>query len=275
MTFDIPSAEDISYDNVAEICGYQMLLCKMFERAGGFDLPRKTNATIREIQKQGLVWLRNVKQIMEGILVSSDDSELTLNALPRLIDSYDFFYRVCNGMPCLDFISKLRLKTVECFIAGNKTISQIAIVLMLEKEIMRNIKTVSPRYIDYIGRVTNKRIEELRVFGRLSDMSLEDTYLTLDYLLGQDLFAFGVRKANKLKWIEKYSLSEPEIDSLDLNTLWTYLAFSQSAMRLKDASIEEEDEQYVNLVSKIAAHPEVNKFVREAIELDLAKHKVA
>lgn len=37
----------------------------------------------------------------------------------------------------------------------------------------------------------------------------------------------------------------------------------------------EEDELYAYLVSKIASHPVVNKFVREAIELDLAKHKVA
>lgn len=99
---DIPYAETIDYGSVDEICGYQMFIFKMFERAGGFDVPSKTNATIREIQSQGLVWLRNVKMIMESILDSSNTTALTLHAMPRLINSYNFFYRVSYGTPCLD-----------------------------------------------------------------------------------------------------------------------------------------------------------------------------
>lgn len=275
MNFDIPPAHDINYGNVDEICGYQMFLCKMFERSGGFDLPRKTNDSIREIQTQGQIWLQNVKRIMEKIIASHDDAELALNSMPRLIDSYDFFFRVCNGLPCLDYISDLRFETIKCFVAGNKAISQIAVVLMLEKEIMRNIKAVPPRYIDYIGRITDKWVDELRIYRKLSDTSLENTYLTLDYLLNQDLFVFGVKKADKLKWIEIYTLSARQIDELDLNKLWAYMAFSQTALRLKGVDMDEEDELYANLVSKIASNPVVNKFVREAIELDLAKYETA
>lgn len=45
----IPSASGIDYGNVDEVCGYQLLLCKIFERAGGFDYSQVSNAAIREV----------------------------------------------------------------------------------------------------------------------------------------------------------------------------------------------------------------------------------
>lgn len=275
IKYGIISANDINYGNVDEICGYQMLLCKMFERAGGFDIHRKANVISREIRSHGLIWLRNVKMIMEGILGSSYTTELTLRAMPRLIDSYDFFYRVCNGAPCLDYIRELRFRTIDCFAKGNKEISQTAVVLMLDNEISRNIKSIPQRYLDYIGKITDKWVNELIVSGRFSDMSIEDVYLTLGFLLEQDLFAYGIKKEDKLKWIERYPLSVEEIDALDINTLWSYMSFAQSASRAKYASMEEGDHLYSHLISKIASLPDTNKFVREAIEMELANYEIA
>ena len=183
IAYDIVSANDINYGNADEICGYQMLLSKMFEHAGGFDIPRKTNAISREIQSQGLIWLRNVKMIMKGILSSSNTTKLTLKAMPRLIESYDFLYRICNGTRCLDYIREVRFKTIDSFAKGNKDISQTAVILMLNEEISRNITSTPQRYFDYIGRITAKWVNELIDSGKLSDMSIEDVYLTLGFLL--------------------------------------------------------------------------------------------
>ena len=275
IAYDIVSANDINYGNADEICGYQMLLSKMFEHAGGFDIPRKTNAISREIQSQGLIWLRNVKMIMKGILSSSNTTKLTLKAMPRLIESYYFLYRICNGTRCLDYIREVRFKTIDSFAKGNKDISQTAVILMLNEEISRNITSTPQRYFDYIGRITAKWVNELIDSGKLSDMSIEDVYLTLGFLLEQDLSAYGITKEDKFKWIERYSLSVDEIDALDMTTLRSYMSFAQCAMHARYASMEEGDHLYSLYISKIASRPDTNKFVREAIRMELANYETA
>ncbi len=57
----IPTAFGIDYGNVDEVCGYQLLLCKIFERVGGFNHPQVSNATIREVQREGRIWLSEVR----------------------------------------------------------------------------------------------------------------------------------------------------------------------------------------------------------------------
>lgn len=106
-------------------------------------------------------------------------------------------------------------------------------------------------------------------------MSIEDVYLTLGFLLEQDLSAYGITKEDKFKWIERYSLSVDEIDALDMTTLRSYMSFAQCAMHARYASMEEGDHLYSLYISKIASRPDTNKFVREAIRMELANYETA
>lgn len=145
---------------------------------------------------------------------------------------------------CLDYIRELRLKIADKWIKGDKSESQAIVVLELHQEIDRDIRKVPQRYADFAMRVAGSWGDEVMTYGRFGNMPLEEMYLILTFLLGQDLFAYGIKKVDKLKWIESYSLSDADLVNLDVNTLWTYMTFNQSAIRLNEASIEEEDEQY-------------------------------
>ena len=60
----VPCAADVDYTNVEEICGYQILLSKIFEESGGFVWPQVVNPIIIEVQRQGAYWLKEVRQII-------------------------------------------------------------------------------------------------------------------------------------------------------------------------------------------------------------------
>ncbi len=97
---NIISAADIDYTNIQEICGYQLLMCKIYEREGGLYYPARRNATIREVEAQGKIWLENVKGILDDI-VSGKSTTFTLAAIPKLLNAYDFLlqylqWRVCQ-----------------------------------------------------------------------------------------------------------------------------------------------------------------------------------
>lgn len=282
---NIPSDSDIDYTNVDEICGYQMLLCKIFEKAGGFSVGIASSKEIIMVRREGMIWLREVKAIINKIL-SDSISEATaipnssfhtpnLNDVPRLLASYDFFYRVCHRGPCFTFVRDTTLKTVDCWINGDKTISKARVALLMLKEINRDIRTIPQRYLDFGMRTLESWINELRHYGRMQNLSQEDSYSVISFLLWYDLRVFGVSKVERLRWIEKYTLTESEIENLDVRTLWSYMDFDQRMSVLLGKSIEEQDERYTRFISKIATHPDTNRFLREAIELDLAKHKVA
>lgn len=52
---NIISAADIDYSNIKEICGYQLLMCKIYELEGGLIYPARRNSTIREVEAQGRI----------------------------------------------------------------------------------------------------------------------------------------------------------------------------------------------------------------------------
>ena len=282
---NIPFAKDIDYTNVDEVCGYQMLLCKIFEKAGGFSVGIASSKEIIMVRREGMIWLREVKAIINDILSAPipeastipNSSILTPNLrdVPRLLASYDFFYRVCHRGPCFTFVRDTTLKTVDCWTNGDKSISIARVALLMLKEINRDIRAIPQKYVDFGMRVLESWINELRCYGKLQNLSQEDSYKVMSFLLWYDLYVFGVSTEERLKWIEIYTLSESEIENLDVRTLWTYMDFDQRASNFLGKSIEEQDERYTWFISKIAIHPETNRFLREAIELDLAKHQVA
>lgn len=285
IAMNIPFAKDIDYTNVDEICGYQMLLCKIFEKAGGFNVGIASNKEIIMVRREGMIWLREVKSIINNILSApipeasaipaSSPHTPNLKDIPRLLASYDFFYRVCHRGPCFTFVRDTTIKTVDRWSNGDRSISKARVALLMLKEINRDIRAIPQRYVDFGMRVLESWINELRRYGRLQDLSQEDSCLVISFLLWYDLYVFGVSKDERLKWIETYTLSDSEIENLDERTLWAYMDFDQRISILMRKSIEEQDERYTRFISKIAIHPDTNRFLREAIELDLAKHKVA
>lgn len=285
IAMNIPFAKDIDYTNVDEICGYQMLLCKIFEKAGGFNVGIASNKEIIMVRREGMIWLRDVKSIINNILSApipeasaipaSSPHTPNLKDVPRLLASYDFFYRVCHRGPCFTFVRDTTIKTVDRWTNGDRSISKARVALLMLKEINRDIRAIPQRYVDFGMRVLESWINELRRYGRLQDLSQEDSYLVISFLLWYDLYVFGVSKDERIKWIETYTLSVCEIENLDERTLWAYMDFDQRISILMRKSIEEQDERYTRFISKIAIHPDTNRFLREAIELDLAKHKVA
>ncbi len=275
----IPAAAGIDYTDADEIYGYHLLLCKIFERAGGFDYPPVNNATILKIQKQSLIWLREVEFLICNILKGKPAAECqrlpALADIPDLVYAYDFMYRISNGVPCFDYLRDVKLRTLDCWIKGDKSISETEVALLFLSETDRDIRTLDKRYSDYILSVEDLWIGELVRYGRFIDTTMSEAYSRLSYILKNNLFVyFGDKKrqdAIKTEWTKKYVLQDHT--SLDLRTLFRYIGFILTANQRGYINNESEDELYCRLWSEYISRPEVNPFFKQALEIDLAKYE--
>jgi len=280
-TITIPPAAAIDYTDVDEIYGYHLLLSKIFERAGGFDYPSGNNATIREVQKQGLIWLRKVKFLISDILKgrpATDGRKLpVLDAIPDLVNAYDFMYRISNGGPCPDFIRDVKLRTADCWIKGDKSISETEIALLLLSETDRDIRALDDRYSEYALRVEDSWIGELVRYGKFIDTPMSEAYSRLSYILKNDLFVYfgGKERQDTVKtaWTKEYMLQDHS--DLDSRTLLRYIGFLITANRRGYCGDEPEDEFYCRLWTDYISRPEVNPFFKQALEMDLVKYATA
>ncbi len=274
----IPDARTIDYTNVDEICGYQLLLCKIFEREGGFDLPRKTNAAIIGVQAQGQIWLKHVKTIIDSLQSSAvTSSAITLASIPRLLASYDMFYRICNGSPCFDYLRDVKLKTADKWLKGNKTISNTDVILLLLSEADRDIRTLDKRFYTYAISAVGEWIEELSCNGKFIDTQLPEAYRRLAYLLRQDLFVYLDSKEQpkiKARWIKEYTLSDAQLGDLATSDLWSYLAFANTASNLR-SNMSDNKLSYEQIITKLASRPDIHPYYRQGIQLDLTYRKSA
>lgn len=276
MVTEIPSAYDVNYADAAEVCGYQLLLCKMFEWAGGFSGPGAgTNGTIRTVRKEGLVWLREVRRIVESILEAPVRTEYGktghgLGDIPGLLSSYDMFHRICNGGPCFDYLRNVRQETAMRWIRGDRSISMTDVALLLLQEVNRDNRTLERRYSDFCIGVMGKWIDELTKFGRFRNTPYPEALRRLGYLLDDDLFVYlGSREQRRIKvrWTDAYAVDD--FTALDTPTLLEYIGFIRTATRRKLYHCDNDDEQYISLWSEYASRPEVNRFAREASAIDI------
>lgn len=280
----IPRAYGIDYTDVDEVCGYQLLLCKLFEKAGGFLYPPVTNSEIREIQGEGRIWLREVRDLIASLLeapvnpAAHDGDRMTLDAIPGLLSSYDFFYRVCNGEPCPGYLREIRLRTADRWLRGDRSISTTDVVIMLLKEVAYDIRTLEKRYTDYSVGVMGKWIDELTRYGRFRDIPLREAYSRLRYLIQDNLFAYlGSRQQDGIKrrWVETYSVPNARvtrigmIDAFDTKTLYEYIGFIRTASGRGYCENPDDDSKYACLWAEYASRPDVHPFHRKAIEIDL------
>lgn len=289
----IPLAADIDYTNVDAICGYQMLLCKIFEGAGGFVHPAVTNATIHAVRQQGLLWLKDVRTLIADILsapvcgksalVGMESAEfeaqsapcITLAAIPDLLDSYDLLYRVCNGDPCYDYLREVKLKTVNRWLRGDKAISDIDVALLLLSETDRDIRSLEKRYTDYAFSILGKWIDELTRYGRFINTPLAEAYKRLVYLLNDDLFAYLGRKdkqeAAKTAWAKAYIVEDPR--TLDTPALRAYIPFARTLAHLRRTPFEDSEAEYETLAAELASRPDLHPFYRQILRLSIDTRK--
>lgn len=273
---NIISAADIDYSNIQEICGYQLLMCKIYEREGGLYYPARRNAIIREVEDQGKIWLEKVKDILDDI-VSGKSTTFTLAAIPKLLNAYDFYYRICNGESANDSIRSVRLNTVGLWAKGDKSISETDLVLELLKEVKRNNRTLDSKYSMFALGVLGDWVKELVSYGEFRNIPKAEAYARLNYIIDDDLFAYLSNKEEssaKARWISTYTLSETELDTLDAETLWAYIGFAQSVL-LFNGKFDEYEGNYHQLLSKLATIDSVHPLLREAIEIDIRKFERA
>lgn len=268
----IPDADVINYSDAEEVCGYQMLLCKLYEACGGFSYPRVTNTNIRFIESQGRVWLGNVKNRIDGI-VESKTSALTLADIPGLLASYDFLYRICNGTPCCDYLKRIRLAAVQRWLNGDKSISSTDVALMIADEMKRDMRGLDGRYSTYYFRTEEQWVDELACHGRFMNLPLREVYDRLRLLLNQDLFAYLNSKEQqrfKRKWVETNKLTD--LSTIDIPAHWAYIGFIRTATHLGYNECEDEQSQYFQLLSILASRPDLHPFYKDAIRIEIERY---
>lgn len=265
MATSIIPAVNIDYNNVDETCSYQALMCKLFEHAGGFDLPCVSNREIVSIQREGLVWLKESGKTIDRILntpAPSPSDQPTLAALPRLLDSYDIFYRICNGSPCSGYLRQARLRAADRWAKGDKTISLTEITIMLRHEVNRDIRHLEKRYIDFSNRIINSWINDLMIYGHFRDMPEKDAYQAMAFLLKEDLAAMGVGPRDTARWIARYMLPADALPTLDSITLTAYINFALSAAI----------PAFSNLLDNLSPQLNLHPYLKKAFEIDMKGH---
>ncbi len=307
-TMTTPSALD--YTNVDEICGWQLLLCKLYERAGGFDYDHRRTARIVALRNQARIWLRHVRHAIDSGLnytgenskneknVENDENvDNADNSIPRLLASYDLMYRLCNGAPCFDYLRDIRLKLADRWVKGDRSIPETDMVLELLKEVDRDNLTLDRRYSAYALSVKEKWIRQFCQCPPINQfpinrstnpqstnqpvpnqpISYRETYLRLAYLLKEDLFIFlGRQEQNRYKnnWIATYSLSDEETDGLDTPALRSYIAVARSAAYCQRLPLDDIDALYLRLLTKLSLRPDLHPYCRAALELEFDKFPV-
>lgn len=257
MTLDTISANRIDYTNIDEVCGYQMLLCALYENEASHIYPSKFSPTLRKIECEGLETIREIQSIIESLINGSElptvdtkagdgnadrsvrlgdmprnnDRSVSLGDIPRLLQAYDLLYRICHGHPDYGYLRKVRLRTADRWLRGDKSIPKTDVVLLLLAEVDRDPRAVDERYANYALGVLSDWIDELSVHGTFTGIPMSETYRRLTYILTTDLRPFLGRSEQKIckaRWAKAYLLPESEIDLLDTPALRSYAAFASA-----------------------------------------------
>lgn len=272
----MPQCVDIDFTNVDEVCAYQLLLCKIYECEGGFDIPAKCTLATRVVRRQCIGWLREVKILIESIL-SGGVTYANLGDIPRLLQSYDYFYRIGNGITCYDFLREVKLRTADLWAKGDRSVSQTDVVLLLLSEVDRNVGGLEERYAKYAIDEMSSWVDELVEYGVFEGVSMQETYRRLSYLLNADLFAYFGRKDEakvKAQWVSYYTLTEEQIDALDADTLWAYADFVESIPFSSQKELKRNNLMYTHILSILASRPDVHPYLVKAIELTFKRREV-
>lgn len=264
-----PSASTLDYTNAVEVCAYQLLLCKLYERAGGFNYQHKITPKIAEIRKQGCIWLSHVRPLLNNI-VDNAENAISLSAIPDLLESYIILHLICRCWNDIDFYRKVRLNTVSRWLAGDKFLSGTRIVTLLWPLIESNPLAVERRYIDFCTRSLQQWIKQLSVCGTFTDITPVETYQRLQYIIRHDLYAYIpggklAEDAKKAEWAAAHEVTL--LQDLDTPTLLAYLPFAITATL---RGYFKKNTSLYNLYTELARRPDIHPYCRTALEMELA-----
>ncbi len=265
----LPLARTIDYGDADEIRGYQLLACKIYEREGGLSCPSA-------VRREGREWLAGVRGAVDAMLGRDARGRQGAvpppSSLPKLLESYDLFHRVCLGTPDRLYVSGARLAAAGRYAAGHREVGATGIALMLLEE-TRCGTALERRFADYASQTVGGWVDELRFGGRLCGVPPAEAFARLRYLAGADLAAYlGPRgqAAEKRRWVAANMVAD--LGALDTPTLGEYSRFllAASAHGLLPGIGPGEDSLRATLLRALASRPDLHPFSRRAIGLDLA-----
>lgn len=267
----MPAAGDIDYADTEAVGGYGLLLCKAFEQCGGLSYPSVMNRDLHIMISEGRIWLREVKSLIGAILSTPADIRRArpgLSAIPALLDVYDLVHRLCEGVPCKDFIRQSRIKTAELWLKGDNTIGRTDVVIMLLDAAGRDSRSLDRRYVDFSLSVMGEWIERLNLYGRFRDCSFDEACRRLTCLVGNDLSAFtGVSEQMRCKarWVKACTRSD--ITALDTKTLRSYIALQQSAVQHGLCQSEIDEASLLKLLAEYSTRPDLHPLTLKALSI--------
>ena len=266
---EIPSSQAVDYTDISEVCAYQDLLFRIYANEGGLDESSAATPLTREIARQGFVWLREVKKHIETFT--------NLSGLPRLLRAYDLMHRVSYSTPDFAFLRDMKLKAVDRWLKGDKSICKTDVVLMLLGEIDRDIRSLEQRYVDFSFRVLNNWIKELNRFGRFREIPLSEAYRRLEYLMNADLFGYYDAKDQpkiKQQWANKNLLNTQEIETLDTDTLADYARFIEAIPCIESEDSQIKESLTLHLLRELSSRKDMHPYMAKSLDIALSSRSL-
>lgn len=260
----IPRAALIDYSNAEEVEGYSLYLVKLYEREGGFKLPRSVTPLMMAIEFELQVWCDKVIDLL------SDDAPLPAVAL--LIKALDLPHRVAyRKAPERKSMRKIRINAAQRWAKGEKTVSPAVIANVLRDEIYsREFSTLENKYgLFYFGLIGDW-VKELRRNGEFAGVTKAETYTRLKLIMGEDLFGeYGSKGAEKDKrlWAENHIVGN--LSTLDTPTLRAYIEFMMAYSEMRAVPMDGYAE-YVTLFTELNSRQDINSYLHSALTIDLA-----
>lgn len=275
---NIPPAGEVDFANASEICGYQHLICRLFDLAGGYDVPLKSNPAIREIELQSCLWTDKVKTLIDSLISGIRVLGMTIGDIPRLTSSYGAMHQIGYGFPCTDYIRQISITIADLWAKGNRNVTETDVVLGLAREANRDIGAMDKKYAHFAYSAIDRWIDQLSQRSVGSKIPFGERYARLAYLLNDNLYAYlgtiGQAKA-KRQWIIDYSLSESQLNKLSASDLQHYIYFVNAASTTSPSGALITYSEYKNILAKLIAHSNTDRYTSQAAEIDIATIQTA
>ncbi|MCM1093918.1 MAG: hypothetical protein NC421_08185 [Lachnospiraceae bacterium] len=217
---DIISADSIDYANAPEVISYQQWLASIYQSEGGFSYPRPTSPLLRILENEALRWLQSVEESIDGYQLAD---------IAAIIPAYDFTYRICHHRPPLRFLKETRLKTINRWLKGDKSITVTTVALMIADQIDIDINSIDRRFALFYFDQLSKWTRELQIHRRFSGIPLSEACNRLCRMLKENLSAnLGSRQDEmKRQWVNDYIVDD--VSALDPATLDAYTSLMLTA----------------------------------------------
>lgn len=258
----IPRAADVDYSDTEAAYGYYLILGRHFSRVGLLGSSRFGSSLMRVLKGETNHWLGEVKrQLTTG----------SVSAVTELLDPYCMMHTVSKGCRDTAFSNKIRVSTVNRWLAGEKAITGTQMVRLLWPLVSSDPTGIDRKFSIFCSKKLRAWITELSDCGRFQGISDCEAYQRLAHILSHDLFAYlpggGIdERSVKLKWAAAYRLKD--VTALDTDTLKEYINFEKVYSLLKSNHTEDTDVGR-HLITELSTRPDLHPLYRQALRLTL------